>query len=123
MSRVLVVDDDDDIRDLVTLRLEMDGHAVIAIGDPVEALARAATTRLDLAILDWTMPDMDGGELCTRLRELPHLGGTPVLIVTAHADPRTRDLAFAAGASGYIAKPFSLLQLSEAVRDLLVPTT
>ena len=123
MSRVLVVDDDDDIRDLVSLRLEMDGHAVISFGDPVEALDRASTTRLDLAIVDWTMPDMDGGELCARLRELPHLAGTPILIVTAHADPRTRDHAFAAGADGYIAKPFSLLQLSEAVRDLLVPRT
>jgi DNA-binding response OmpR family regulator len=119
MYKVLVVDDDTDIRELIELRLSMDGHEVNGLADPVAALSLAETTSFDLAVLDWSMPSMDGGQLCSRLRELPGLSDAPILVVTAHADPDTRGRAYEAGASGYMAKPFSLQQLSKVVRELL----
>ena len=121
MYRVLVVDDDTDIRELIELRLSMDGHEVNGLGDPAAALSLAAATSFDLAILDWSMPAMDGGDLCARLRELPGLADAPILVVTAHADPDTRNRAYAAGATEYMVKPFSLQQLSTVVGELLRP--
>lgn len=119
MPSVLVVDDDDDIRDIIELTLRRAGHDVTSIGDPLEALALASTTSFDLAVLDWSMPRMDGGELCAKLYELPHLRDVPVMVVTAHADQGTRDLATAAGAEGFLAKPFSLAGLTAAADELL----
>lgn len=118
MAAVLVVDDDDDIRELIVSRLRRDDHDVTSSGDPQAALALAASASFDVAILDWSMPVMDGGELCARLRELPHLREIPILIVTAHADPATRRLAEAVGATDYMTKPFSLQQLAVTVRAL-----
>ena len=119
MPRVLVVDDDLDIRELIALRLRKDGHDVSVVGDPVEALAQASESGYDLAILDWTMPQMDGGELCARLRAEPGLQAAPILVVTAHADPLTRERALGAGASEYLPKPFTLSELATVVRELL----
>lgn len=119
MHRALVVDDDDDIRDLIALALRKQGYDVTSIEDPLAALARAASTPFDVILLDWSMPVMDGGELCRRLRELPHLRDVPVLIITAHADTATRDRATAAGATAFLAKPFSLKQLAKVVAELV----
>ena len=120
MAVVLVVDDDDDIRDIIAFRVRRDGHEVTSIGHPSEALDVAATKSFDLAILDWSMPVMNGGQLCERLHALPHLDGLPVLIVTAYADRDTRQSAARAGASSYLTKPFSLNDLAGCV-DALLP--
>ena len=119
MYRVLVVDDEDDIRELLALVLRKKGYDVSSIGDPRAALDLAATVAFDAALLDWSMPVMDGGELCSRLRELPGMRETPILIVTAHTDGETRARATAAGASGFLGKPFSLTHLAEVVGDAL----
>jgi CheY-like chemotaxis protein len=121
MRRALVVDDDDDIRDLIAHTLDKQGYDVASFVDPVAALASAAETGFDVALLDWSMPVMDGGELCARLRELPGLRDVPIVIVTAHADQATRDRAVAAGATRFLAKPFSLKNLAEVVAELLGP--
>lgn len=120
MSRLLVVDDDEDIRALITLALRQHGHDVTGIGDPLEALAFAASATVDAALLDWSMPVMGGGELCARLRELPGMRETPILIVTAYSDSATRAQAVNAGATGLLTKPFSLKQLAGVVSELLV---
>lgn len=119
MDTVLVVDDDEDIRDLVVMVLRRRGLDVHATGDPLAALAFAREPGCGAAVLDWSMPSMDGGELCARLRELPGLGGLPVVILTAHADAGTRRKALAAGASRFVTKPFPLNHLAEVVADLL----
>lgn len=119
MAALLVVDDDDDIRDLMAHRLRMDDHDVTSTGDPQGALALAASRFFDVAILDWSMPVMNGGELCARLRDLPHLRNMPILILTAHADAATRRSAESAGATAYMTKPFSVRELAATVRSLV----
>jgi CheY-like chemotaxis protein len=121
MASVLVVDDDDDIREIIEFTLRRHGHEVWSIGDPLEALALAATTSFDLAVLDWSMPRMDGGELCARLRELPHLDDLPVMVVTAHGDATTRERAASAGASRFVSKPFSLAELARSAAEMVRP--
>lgn len=121
MHRLLVVDDENDIRELIELTLRRKGYDVTGTGDPRAALALASEANFDAALLDWSMPEMDGGELCARLRELPSMRDTPILIVTAYADTATRDRASAAGATAFLPKPFSLKRLAEVVADLLEP--
>src|SRR5689334_8319278 len=111
MPNVLVVDDDQDMRDLIELVLRRSELDVVAVGSPLAALDVVASTHFDLAVLDWSMPQMDGGELCARLRELPELRDLPILILTAYADSATRDRAFAAGATDFLSKPFTLKDL------------
>ena len=119
MAHVLVVDDEDDIRDIVAMRVRRAGHATRTYADPRAALEQAAEESYDLALLDWSMPFMDGGELCSRLRHLPHLADIPIVIVTAFTDDDTRSRAVAAGATGFLAKPFTLADLDRYVADNL----
>jgi CheY-like chemotaxis protein len=119
MHTVLVVDDDDDIRGLIVMTLRRRGFEVHDFADPRAALAHATATTCHAAVLDWSMPWMDGGELCTHLRQLPDLRDAPILIVTAYADAETRDRARACGASEFITKPFSLSDLGERLSALL----
>ncbi|NYE36831.1 CheY-like chemotaxis protein [Nocardioides cavernae] len=116
MGMVLVVDDDDDIRDIVALVVRRRGFEVHSSADPVAALDVAAERGFTAAVLDWSMPEMNGGELCARLRDLPGLEQAPIVILTAYADAETRAQAYAAGATRFVTKPFSLTDLG----DLLV---
>jgi CheY-like chemotaxis protein len=119
MSRVFVVDDDQDIRDLITFVLRRAGYDVVDFEDPRDALALAESTGFDLAVLDWSMPRMDGGELCARLRQLPPLADVPILVLTAHADSATRARAFEVGATRFMSKPFVLDELTDVVAKML----
>lgn len=119
MPQVLVVDDDQDMRDLIELVLRRSELDVVAVASPLAALDLVTSTRFDLAVLDWSMPQMDGGELCARLREMPELQDLPILILTAYADAATRDRAFAAGATDFMSKPFTLKDLRGMVATLL----
>ncbi len=115
MARVLIVDDDRDIRDLVELRLTRAGHEVLAAGDGPEALRLVdAEGAPDLAVLDVSMPGMDGHELLGALRERPAFAGVPVVFLSAHADERDVAAGRALGA-GYVLKPFSAEELRRAV--------
>lgn len=119
MADVLVVDDEDDIRSFIALRVRRNGHTAHSHGDPREALTQATTDHVDLALLDWNMPFMNGGELCARLRALPHLADIPVVIITAFTDAETRAQAEAAGATGFLTKPFRMADLDAVVADAL----
>jgi CheY-like chemotaxis protein len=119
MAEVLVVDDDDDIRDLIAMRVRRAGHHVTSLGDPTAAVALAAGTPLDLVLVDWSMPLMNGGQVCAALRAMPHLAGVPIMVVTAHADVEILAQAMAAGASGYLTKPFTLRDLDARIAEML----
>lgn len=119
MARILVAEDEADIRRLITLKLEQAGHVVRAFGDGAAALADARKHAPDLAVLDVVMPGISGLEVCQGLRQDPATADMPVIILTARAQQGDIDAGLAAGASEYIAKPFSPRELAMRVNALL----
>jgi DNA-binding response OmpR family regulator len=125
MTRVLVVDDDPVIADLVSFRLARLGLEVSVETDGQAGLAAARELRPDLVVLDWMMPRMNGLEMCAALRADPdaELARTPVLLLTAKAQEPDLERGFAAGATDYIVKPFSPRELATRVTAALPPGT
>jgi two-component system phosphate regulon response regulator PhoB len=117
--RVLLVDDDDDIRAVVTTMLEASDLRVTPAGSAEEALSRLTDARFDLVILDWNLPTMSGLDLCRTLRLCPKAGQTPVLFLTANACSTDMVEAFACGADDYLVKPFRAPELSARIFSLL----
>jgi DNA-binding response OmpR family regulator len=115
--RVLVVDDDPTVSDVVRRYLEQDGFLVRLAVNGAEALAAAAESPPDLAVLDLMMPGIDGIELCRRLRRLwPDL---PVVMLTALGEEADRVLGLEVGADDYVTKPFSPRELVLRIRSVL----
>jgi DNA-binding response OmpR family regulator len=123
MTRVLVVDDDPVIADLVAFRLTRLGLDVSVETDGQAGLAAARELHPDLVVLDWMMPRMNGLEMCAALRADPdeQLARTPVLLLTAKAQEPDLERGFAAGATDYIVKPFSPRELATRVTAALPP--
>ncbi|MEH3035890.1 MAG: response regulator [Sphingomonas adhaesiva] len=118
---LLYVDDDDDIRTVVTMALSLDPDiALRAAASGEEALtAVAAGFRPDAVVLDVMMPGMDGPALLERLRRLPPTAATPVIFMTARGRQADIDFYRARGAAGVIVKPFDPITLAQRVRALL----
>jgi len=116
MSRILVVDDDPHIRELVRVFLGRDGFEVIEASDGVEALLKLDSLKADLAVIDVMMPNMDGWELC---RELRATFDIPILMLTAKAETVDKLKGFQAGTDDYLIKPFEPLELVARVNALL----
>lgn len=116
---MLVADDDQDLNDLVTMKLEAAGHEVVSVVDGENALARALSDKPDLIVLDWMLPRRNGLEVCREVRSDPGLSGTRILMLTARAQEVDVERAFAAGAEEYITKPFSPRELVLRVTALL----
>ena len=121
MSHVLVVDDDPVIADLVAFRLGRLGLQVSIETDGEAGLAATRQLRPDLVVLDWMMPRMNGLEVCRALREDTDadLARTPVLLLTAKAQEPDLGRGFAAGATDFVAKPFSTRELVSRVTAAL----
>ena len=114
-ARILVIDDDEDFRFILTRTLEKEGYLVQAVGSGAEAIEALKRQRFDLSLVDIKMPEMGGRETVKEIRELdPQL---PVLLVTGSPDWPDRELR--AAAQGWIYKPFRLDQLRSMVRKLL----
>jgi CheY-like chemotaxis protein len=117
--RILLVDDEPEIRAIARMSLEMVGHFEVRdFGSAEEALAAAAVVRPDLILLDVMMPRMDGLQVLARLRRIPVTAGTPVIFMTAKVQPSELAVYVALGAIGVIAKPFSPMALPDDVRRL-----
>jgi two-component system, OmpR family, response regulator MprA len=116
-GRVLVVDDDPDVRDSLLRALRYAGYDVAAAADGAEALASLSRSPADLIVLDVLMPMLDGLEACRRLRVRGD--ATPILVLTARATVDDRVTGLAAGADDYLIKPFALAELLARVRALL----
>jgi DNA-binding response OmpR family regulator len=112
--RVLVVEDDPDIGQLVTLQLTELGCESRLIADGVTALAEAEVGNYDLVILDLMLPRMDGLQICRRLRAQARY--TPILMLTAKSSELDRVLGLELGADDYLTKPFSMLELAARVK-------
>jgi CheY-like chemotaxis protein len=114
---VLVVEDDRDIIDLLRAALEADGCTVRTAGDGRTALRALEAEQPDLLLLDLMLPDLDGLELCARVREgLPSAPYLPIIMLTALDTPAYKQLGFTRGADDYVTKPFDLAELLARVR-------
>jgi DNA-binding response OmpR family regulator len=119
-ARVLVADDEDDIRDLVCLAIERAGGAVIgSVSDGTAALAAARADVPDLAVLDVSMRGATGLEVCSALRSEPGTAGIRILLLSAGASLDDVARGLAAGADAYLAKPFGVAGLVHQVRALM----
>ncbi|UOY03570.1 response regulator transcription factor [Blastococcus sp. PRF04-17] len=117
--RVLVADDEDDIRALVGLAVGKAGCTVVAsVADGTAALATARAEQPDLAVLDVSMPGATGLEVCAALREDPATAGIRILLLSAGASRDDVARGLAAGADAYLAKPFQIAALVHQVKAL-----
>ncbi len=119
MSRILVVEDDPDIAELLRHYLERASHDVEVLTQGQEAIPRLRERRPDLVILDRMLPGVDGLEICRLIRVSPALADLPVMMVTARAEESDRIVGLEVGADDYITKPFSAKEVVARVHALL----
>ncbi|MFM7653075.1 MAG: response regulator transcription factor [Vulcanococcus sp.] len=115
--RLLLVDDDPELRSFLRQELQADGYHCEEAASGSQAIALLREQAWQLVILDWSLPDFSGVDVCRRLRESDAV--TPVLMLTAHDDVKERVEALDAGADDYLTKPFSLDELMARVRARL----
>ncbi len=116
MNRILVVDDDPHIREVVQFALDKEGFDTLEAGDGAQALERFAAERPDLIVLDITMPELDGTEVCRRIRQTSR---TPIIFLSSRDDEIDRVLGLELGGDDYITKPFSPRELVARVKAVL----
>ena len=119
MARILVADDDQDIRELVCFKLEQAGHEVVSAPDGSSALARLGDGDIEIALLDIMMPRLSGLDVLTRVRADERLRAVKVILLTARSRDVDVDAGYATGADDYVIKPFSPRELVHRVSSLL----
>lgn len=119
MAKILVADDDVDVRTLVVLKLKNSGHEVLSVENGAEAVHSCRTNRPDLVVLDLMMPGMNGLQACAAIRSDPAVAQTPVILLTARAQDSDIDAGLRVGADEYLTKPFSPRELAHRVDMLL----
>jgi DNA-binding response OmpR family regulator len=119
VARILVADDDVDIRELVEFKLATLGHDIVAVADGAAAVDACRAQRPDLAVLDVMMPGVSGLEAIRVIRADPALADLPVILLTARAQDSDVETGFDSGADDYITKPFSPRELAARVEALL----
>jgi len=115
---VLTVDDSRTMREMVAFTLRGAGYEVLEAGDGQQALALVNTNKVDLVIADLNMPVMDGLTLIRRLRAMPAYRTVPILMLTTESDDRKKQEGRAAGATGWIVKPFNPEKLISVVQKV-----
>lgn len=118
MSKILIVDDDVTITELLKTLVRMDGHAPTTINDSTRAIELARSVRPDLITLDLMMPGLTGFEVCELLHQDSEFVNTPILIVSARDDPESKERALKTGAKDYLVKPFGADELLQKIKEL-----
>lgn len=116
-KRIVIVDDDDEIRELLLRTLPADGFEILEARDGREALSLVEHEAPNLLLLDWNMPNATGGDVLAELARQKRR--VPVIVLTADDDPKRREIAEAYGAAAFLAKPFSPIELLRAIERLL----
>lgn len=119
MTTILIAEDDQDVRELVTFKLEQSGFDVLPAEDGPQALTAGREHIPDVAVLDIAMPGMSGLDVCRLLRQEPATSKMVIIMLTARAQESDVDNGFAAGADDYIIKPFSPRELLTRVEAQL----
>jgi len=119
MQSILAVDDSASMRQMVSFTLKGAGYHVIEAADGQEAYEKAMTQSVDLVLTDQNMPRMDGVTLVKNLRGLPSYTSTPILILTTESGDEMKLKGRAAGATGWLVKPFDPIKLLEVIRKVI----
>lgn len=119
MKKILVVDDEPDIVDLISRQLHKEGYRILAGADADDALRLARLERPDLIILDLMLPGMDGLSVCRYLKEDVRTRTIPIIMLTAKAEANDRIVGLEMGADDYVTKPFNLKELVARVKSVL----
>jgi two-component system phosphate regulon response regulator PhoB len=119
MKKVLIIEDEKDLAELLAFNLEKDGYTASCVHDGKLGLERALTDVPDLILLDLMLPGILGTEVCKALRKEPHTAHIPVIMITAKGDEIDRVVGFEVGADDYIVKPFSMREVSLRVKAVM----
>jgi DNA-binding response OmpR family regulator len=119
MAKILIAEDERDIRELVSLTLQFGGFTVVQAANGAEALEQAQKTLPDLVLLDVRMPKMTGYEACRRIKSMPELRDIPVVFLSAKGQESEIQTGLEAGAEEYILKPFAPDELVKQVQAVL----
>jgi two-component system alkaline phosphatase synthesis response regulator PhoP len=119
MKKILIAEDERDIRDLVSFTLQFAGYQVVAAADGQEAVELAIREQPDMILMDVRMPRLSGYEACKRIKAEPSLVDVPVVFLSAKGQDSEIRLGLEAGAQEYVVKPFAPAELVEKVKSLL----
>jgi CheY-like chemotaxis protein len=119
MAKILIAEDEPDIRELVAFTLRFGGHTVVMVGNGVEAVDAARVEMPDLILMDVRMPRMTGYEACQAMKADPATARIPVVFLSAKGQEAEIRTGLEAGASEYLLKPFAPMELSSRVAELL----
>ncbi|MEZ2739867.1 MULTISPECIES: response regulator [Comamonas] len=119
MHTILAVDDSPSMRKMVSFTLTGAGYKVVEAVDGMDALEKAEAQHIDLVLADQNMPRLDGIGLTRRLREHPRFKGTPILILTTESSDQMKQAGRAAGATGWLVKPFDPNRLIEVLQKVI----
>jgi len=118
-SSVLVVEDEQDVADLLRYNLAKEGYNVVIVGNGADALKRARETKPELILLDIMVPQLNGWEVCRRLKQDAETRGIPIIMVTGRVEEGDKVLGFEMGADDYVTKPFSPRELIARIRAVV----
>ncbi len=119
MAKILIAEDERDIRDLVSFTLRFAGHEVVAVANGEEAVDAAHQVMPDLILMDVRMPRMTGYEACEKMKADPQVADIPVVFLSAKGQESEIRTGLDAGAAEYLLKPFAPAELTERVAELL----
>ncbi len=119
MPKILLVEDNEMNRDMLSRRLQRRGLEVLVAGDGAAAVELASAERPDLVLMDMSLPVLDGWEASRRLKSRPATKGIPIIALTAHAMPEDREKALAAGCDDYDTKPVEMPRLLAKIEAIL----
>lgn len=119
MQRILIVDDEDDIREFISYNLRREGYEVYTASNGVEAVEQASALRPHLILLDMMMPIMDGRQACEKMRQMPELKDTMILFLSAVQEEQCQIDSYLAGADDYITKPVSMRVLCSRINAIM----
>ncbi len=117
--KILIVDDCQTTRKLLTLYLKVKGFEVVSAENGLDAIEKLASHEVNLILSDLNMPFMDGIELIKTLKADPNMSHIPVLMVTTEADPEEKQKALEAGASEYLVKPVTAEMVTQSIKNIL----
>lgn len=120
MAKILIAEDEPDIRVLIEFTLKFAGHQVVPCGNGAEALAAAPQEMPDLIMMDVRMPQMTGYEACQHMKADPRISHIPVVFLSAKGQEAEIQTGISAGATEYLLKPFAPDELTQRINELLI---